>query len=93
MTGLLSLVIYPIVSAGAAVLQATEELAEPETIGIIVMSVIIGPVIVLIIAGTIGGPKKFRIPGLFVGSVILLIGAFVVLFAAVGFLLSFIVPQ
>lgn len=62
-------------------------------IGFIVLAIIVGPVIILTIASMLGHPRTFRIPGLFMGSLILLIGAIVFSFAAVSILLSFIVPQ
>ena len=95
MTGLLSLIINPIVWAVNSVSQTTTsgEITESGTIGIIVIAGIIGPVVLLIIAAIISKPRMFRIPGLFVGSVILLISVMIVFFAAASFLLGFIVPQ
>ncbi len=63
------------------------------TIGFIVLGIIVGPVIILTIASMLGHPRTFRIPGLFMGALILLIGGMVLSFLAVGILLKFIVPQ
>ena len=68
------------------------EFPERGTIGFIVLSIIIAPVLVITIVSMLAAPRTFRIPVLFVGSVILLIGAFVSIFAITGWLLGFIVP-
>ena len=73
--------------------QAAERLAAPGTIGLIVIAIIVFPVIVLIIASMFGSPRTFRVPGLFIGSFILLVVTIILGFAAFGVLLGFIVPQ
>ncbi len=73
--------------------QMTAEPATPIPIGFVVLAVIVGPVIVLTIAAMFGAPRTFRIPGLFLGSLALLVGAIVLAFAAMSALLGFIVPQ
>lgn len=62
-------------------------------IGFVVLAIIVGPVILLTIASMLGHPRTYRIPGLFMGSVILIMGAIIFSFAAVGILLKFIIPQ
>ncbi len=73
--------------------KAAEGLAGSDTIGYIVLAIIVGPVILLTIASMLGAPRTFRIPGLFIGSIILLIGGIILSFAISGVLLRFIVPQ
>ena len=81
-----------ITPANAVAAQASEGLAAPDTIGFIVLAVIVGPVVVLIIASMFGAPRTFRVPGLLMGSLILLIGAMILGFAISGVVLGFIVP-
>ena len=81
-----------ITPASAVAAPVTEGPTAPDTIGFIVLAIIIGPVIILTIASMFGTPRTFRLPGLFLGSVILLIGAMVLGFAILGALLGFIVP-
>ncbi len=82
-----------ITPANAVAVQAADGSTAPDTIGFIVLAIIVGPVIVLTIASIFGAPRTFRIPGLFVGSIILLLGALISGFAIIGVLLGFIVPQ
>ncbi len=74
-------------------LQAAERLLAPGRIGLTVMALIAIPVILLIITSIFSPPRTFRVPGLFLGSLILLIGAIIVGFAISGVLLEFIIPQ
>ncbi len=60
-------------------------------IGLLLMVVIVVPVIGLIIA-SIFGNLRTKIPGLFIGSLILLIGAFILALAVGGAILGLIVP-
>ncbi len=62
-------------------------------IGFVVLAIIVGPVVLLTIAAMFGAPRNFRVPALFLGSLVLLVGAIIVSFAAVGVLLKFVVPQ
>ncbi len=78
-------------SAGAT--QISEGPAASDTIGFVVLAIIVGPVILLTIAAMFGTPRTFRVPGLFLGALILLIGAIIAGFAASSMLLKFIVPQ
>ncbi len=82
-----------ITPANAVAAEAVEGLAAPDTIGFIVLAIIVGPVILLTIAAIFGSPRTFRIPGLFIGSIILLLGALISGFAIISALLGFIVPQ
>ena len=70
-----------------------EEFTASGTIGFIVLAIIVGPVIIITIAAMFGRPRTFRVPALFMGSVILLIGATLLGFAISSILLGFIVPQ
>ncbi len=82
-----------ITPANAVAAEAAGGLAAPDTIGFVVLAIIIGPVILLTIAAMFGAPRTFRVPGLFLGSLILLIGVIILGFAASSMLLKFIVPQ
>ena len=62
-------------------------------IGYVIMVVIGVPLVSLITAAMFAAPRNFRIPGLFLGSIILQIVGFIVAFAVIGVLLGFIVPQ
>ncbi len=74
-------------------LQAAEGLLAPNRIGLTVMAIIAIPVIFLIITSIFSPPRTFRVPGLFLGSLILLIGAIIFAFAAFSAILGLIVPQ
>ncbi len=93
MMDLLSRLSSLVAPANAAVTQTAEEPAASGTIGLVVLAIIVGPVIVLTIASMFGAPRTFRLPGLFLGSLVLLIGAIIVAFAIFGVLLGFIIPQ
>ena len=93
MISLLFWLLNPVLPANAVAVPVTEGVTESGTIGFIVLAVIVGPVIVLTIAAMFGRPRTFRVPGLFLGSLILLIGAIILSFAASSALLMFIVPQ
>lgn len=93
MTGLLSWLIYPLVSGSALTVHLIEKAPESGKIGFIVMGVIFGPVIVLAAAAIIRPPRSLRVSGLFLGSLILLIGAILTFFAVSGMVMHFIVPQ
>ena len=82
-----------ITHTNAVAAEAVEGLTAPDTIGFIILAIIVGPVIVLTIASIFGAPRTFRIPSLFIGSIILLIGAMILGFAIMSALLGFIVPQ
>ncbi len=82
-----------IAPAEAVAAQIGEGPEASGTIGFIVLAIIIGPVILLTIAAVIESPKTSRIPELFIGSVILLLGALISSFAAISLLLKFIIPQ
>lgn len=71
----------------------TGGVTESGTIGFIVLAVILGPVIMLTVAAMFGKPRTFRVPGLFLGALILLIGSIIISFAVSGMLLKFLVPQ
>ena len=62
-------------------------------IGFILMGIIVVPVIILIIASIFSKPRTFRIPILFIGSLIVLFVIVMVVFALFGGLLGFIVPE
>ncbi len=61
-------------------------------IGFILMGIIAVPVIVLVIASIFSAPRTFRVPGLFISSLILLFGIVVVVFAVFGMVLGFFFP-
>ncbi len=93
MIGLLFRLPNLIAPASAVAAPVSEGTAATETIGFVVLAIIIGPVIMLTMAAMFGAPRTFRIPGLFIGGLILLIGAMIAGFAVFGVLLGFIVPQ
>lgn len=76
--------------------QAVEQAAEhtlPVPIGFIVLAIILAPVIAFSMAAVFSHPRQYRVPGLFIASVVLLIGLMVAGFAAIGIVLKFIVPN
>lgn len=73
--------------------EGAAEFSGSGTIGFVVLGIIVGPVILIILTAMLGAPRNFKIPGLFVGSIILLIGGLVASLAVIGRLLQFIVPQ
>ncbi len=62
-------------------------------IGLLLIAIIVVPVITLVVAFVLGSPGTLRVPGLFIGSLILQIGAIIVSFAVLGAILGLIVPQ
>ncbi len=78
--------------ANAVASQGAEGLAASGKIGFVVLAIIVGPVIVLTIASIFSKPRTFRVPCLFIGSLILLVVAILFSFAMSGVLLGFIVP-
>jgi hypothetical protein len=62
-------------------------------IGFILMGIITVPVIVLITASIFSKPRTFRVPSLFIGSIIVLFGIVMVVFAIFGSILGLFVPQ
>jgi len=82
-----------IAPASAVAAPVSERTTAPETIGFVVLAIIVGPVIMLTIAAMFEAPRTFRVPGLFIGALVLLIGAMIAGFAIVSALLRFIVPQ
>lgn len=82
-----------IAPAGPIAASAGEGTAAAVPIGFIVLAIIVGPVLLLTIAAVIESPKTSRIPELFIGAAVLLVGAIIASFAAVSALLKFIVPQ
>lgn len=72
--------------------QIMYELTAPENIGFIVIAIIVSPVVVITIASIFSGPRKFRVPALFIGSVVLLVGTILAGFALISILLKFIIP-
>ena len=74
-------------------MTVAEESTSPEKIGFVVLAIIIGPVIILTLAAVTGKPRTITIPALFLGSVVMFIGAMVIGFAIIGVVLKFIVPQ
>lgn len=93
MIDLLFWLLHPVIPANATAAPMTVGVTGSVPIGFIVLAVIVSPVIVLTIAAMFGSPRTFRVPGLFLGSVILLISAIIASFAASSVLLKFIVPQ
>jgi hypothetical protein len=65
----------------------------PGSIGYVVLGLILVPVVVLIASAIFSSPRNTRVPGLFLGSVVLLIGATIVGFAAFGALLGLVFPK
>lgn len=61
-------------------------------IGFVLMGIIAVPVIVLIIASVLSPPRTFRVPALFIGSIVVLFGIVMAVFAVFGAILSFFVP-
>ena len=82
-----------ITPANTVAAQVAEEPTAPDTIGLIVLAIIVGPVIILTIISIFGSPRTFRIPGLFIGSLVFLMGVIILGFAIIGVILGFIVPQ
>ncbi len=84
-----------VIPAGHVASQASSTTGSiiSDKIGFIVLGVIVGPVILLTIASMIGSPKNSRIPALFMGAFVLLVGALVAGFAAIGIVLKFVIPQ
>ena len=82
-----------ITPANRAAAQAGEGPVTYDKIGFIVLGVIVGPVILLSIAAIFEFPRKSKIPELFLSAFFLLISALVGGFAAIGFVLKFVIPQ
>jgi hypothetical protein len=68
-------------------------MATPDNIGIIVLSIIVAPILIVVTIALFSSIKTSRIPSLFMGSVVGLIGFVLISFALFGALLKFVVPQ
>ena len=78
----------------APVVNASTAPASPAVpIGFVVLAVILTPVVTLVLISMFGHPRNLRIPALFVGGFVLLMGTLVFGFAALSFVLKFFVPQ
>ena len=64
-----------------------------DKIGFVVLGVILVPVFLLTLVGSIEYPRKSKIPELFVGAFFTLVTTLVVSLAVISFVLKFIVPQ
>ena len=65
-----------------------------DKIGFIVLAIIIGPVFLLTMTSIIiEFRNKSKIPELFLGAFVLLVGALIAGFAAIGIALKFVIPQ
>lgn len=90
----LSFQLPEIIATGNAITeQAGVGFLAPDLIGFVVLAIIVVPVILITMVSIFSPPRTFKIPGLFLGSLILLIGALISGFAIFGFLLGFIVPN
>ena len=83
-----------VIPAGLIAKQASAGSILSDKIGFIVLGVILGPVFLLTLASIIiEFRNKSRIPELFLSAFVLLIGAMVAGFAAIGIVLKFVIPQ
>ncbi len=82
-----------ILPASVAAAEVSEGLTEPKYIGFIVLSIIVGPVVILTLAAIFGKPRTLKVPGLFIGAVVLLVIVILLSFLVSGVLLQFVVPQ
>lgn len=90
----LSFQLPEIIATGNAITeQAGVGFLAPDLIGFVVLAIIVVPVILITMVSIFSPPRTFKIPGLFLGSLILLVGALISGFAIFGFLLGFIVPN
>lgn len=60
-------------------------------IGFLIITLVVVPVAAVILAFILDKPRKSRVPGVFLGSVVVLLGGMIVLMALLGTALSFIV--
>ncbi len=72
--------------------QFTAESVGGVPLGFIVLSIVITPVLVITLLAMLVAPRTFRLPGLFLTSVVLLISAVVSSFALASWVLGFFVP-
>jgi hypothetical protein len=64
----------------------------PSATGFVILAVIAVPVALLLMAAMFGSPRNARLPVLFMGAAVMLVGGTIVGFAAIGALLSHVVP-
>ena len=62
-------------------------------IGLVLMAIVVIPIIVLIATSIFSAPRTFRVPGLFMGSLVVLFITIMLVFAIFGAILGFFVPQ
>lgn len=60
--------------------------------GLILIMIIETPILIMILASIFGSPRKFRVTGLFIGSLILLLAALVIGTAVIGMMLELFIP-
>ena len=82
-----------LITPANAIVAQVAEASTPIPIGYIVLGVIVAPVVFLTAVSILGKPRTFRIPALFLGAVILLVGGIILSFAALGVILKLIIPQ
>jgi len=73
--------------------RASEGVAIQGWLGYIVMGVIAVPVIFLTLSAVFDEPRTFKVPGLFIVSLVLLAGGLIAAFAVLGLLFSLIFPS
>ena len=62
-------------------------------IGYVVLALIVTPVVILVASAVLGGPRDWKVPGLFLVCLGVLISATIVGFALIGKLLGFVIPS
>ncbi|MFC1874234.1 hypothetical protein ACFLYX_02915 [Chloroflexota bacterium] len=62
-------------------------------IGLVIMGMILVPLFALMVASVFDPPRSFRVAGMFTTVFLLQIVVMLMLFAVIGWILSFIVPQ
>jgi len=78
---------------GDLIAKFAEAISAPNTIGILVIAIIVVPVFALTVISILEPPRSLKIPILFLGSLILFTVIIVVAFAAFSSLLGFVIAS
>lgn len=82
-----------ITSVNGLTAQASEEVTLPIPLGYIVLGVVIIPVFSLIVASIVDRPRTFKIPLLFVVSLVIIAGGLLLGFVVFGAVIDLVFPK
>ena len=88
-----SFLISLITSANLLTVLASEEVVLPVPLGYVVLGVVIIPVFSLIVASIVDKPRTFKIPMLFIASLVIIAGGLLLGFVVFGAVIDLVFPK